>query len=906
MHSRNSLDKNARKTLATLAVLLGLSLSCDSSTGPGDESPGASLQLSTVIASQATIVANGTSTAQITVALKDETGASLGKSAGALALSTTRGTIAAPADKGDGSYTATLTSSTTAGPAVISASLAGSALSNTATVTFVPGPVSAVTIANASSNGQSATVGELVASPPSVKVADANGNGVQNVTVVFAVTGGGGSITGATQITSEAGVATVGSWRLGTAAGANTLTASVTVPSASATAGSSAVAEMTVTFTANAIASAPGSISANGGDGQTAVAGTVVPIAPSVKVVDGSGNPVSGATVNFAVVGGGGSITGASTSTSFTGIATVGSWTLGSAAGPNSVTASAPGVSGSVTFNATGTPGSMGTLIIVVGNAQTAVAGSNVATAPSVKISDANGNAISGATVTFAVATGGGSVTGGTATSNASGIATVGSWKLGPAAGPNSLTASSGSLSPVTFTATGTTGPAALITISAGNNQTASRSTAVATPPSVKVTDANSNVVSGASVTFAVTAGGGNVTGPNATTNESGIATVGSWTLGSGSSTNTLTATLNGVSGASVVFNAIPSALPPLVIAVTGRLERSETVSVSVSQDGTTLAPAGVTVTVTPADAAQVNADGTIVLKKTGALTINAVAADRSGSRGITVAQPPVIVFDLLQNFTRQIWEVALDGGDLRQLTTVGSDNQHGSRVGNKLVYASARNGRTFDLFSMNILDASETQITNTSFAERDPNLSPNGARIVYLSNEVGLDRAVYSNLDGSAKGFVDDIANNTGAIEISPAWSPTSDKIVLSSTATGAGATDIYIQNSLGGFATLLPAPANTSAAEVNPVWNAAGQIAFHTTRSGPDEIWITNTSGSSASLVTAGTSPTWTSDGRLVFVRFTGGNGALYWVDPANSSVVHPITVGGGDARRPSVAIP
>src|SRR5215207_5061625 len=99
MHSRNSLDKNARNTLAILAVLLGLSLSCDSSTGPGGESPGASLQLSTVTASQATIVANGTSTAQITVALKDETGAVLGKSAGAIALSTTRGTIAAPADK---------------------------------------------------------------------------------------------------------------------------------------------------------------------------------------------------------------------------------------------------------------------------------------------------------------------------------------------------------------------------------------------------------------------------------------------------------------------------------------------------------------------------------------------------------------------------------------------------------------------------------------------------------------------------------------------------------------------------------------------------------------------------------------------------------------------------------------
>ena len=51
----------------------------------------------------------------------------------------------------------------------------------------------------------------------------------------------------------------------------------------------------------------------------------------------------------------------------------------------------------------------------------------------------------------------------------------------------------------------------------------------------------------GATVTFAVTSGGGNVTGATQTTNSAGIATVGGWTLGSIPGTNTLTATVSGL-----------------------------------------------------------------------------------------------------------------------------------------------------------------------------------------------------------------------------------------------------------------------------------------------------------------------------------------------------------------------
>jgi hypothetical protein len=76
-----------------------------------------------------------------------------------------------------------------------------------------------------------------------------------------------------------------------------------------------------------------------------------------------------------------------------------------------------------------------------------------VAVAPAVIVKDANGNPKSGVVVTFAVASGGGSVTGGAATSNDAGVATVGSWTLGPSAGVNTLTASATGVASVTFSA---------------------------------------------------------------------------------------------------------------------------------------------------------------------------------------------------------------------------------------------------------------------------------------------------------------------------------------------------------------------------------------------------------------------------------------------------------------------
>jgi len=93
---------------------------------------------------------------------------------------------------------------------------------------------------------------------------------------------------------------------------------------------------------------------------QLATTGTAVPTAPSVMVTDtatnGTAMPVAGATVTFTVTSGGGTVTNAVAVTGPDGIARVGSWTLGSTAGVNTLTATTAGAVGlTPVFVATGT-----------------------------------------------------------------------------------------------------------------------------------------------------------------------------------------------------------------------------------------------------------------------------------------------------------------------------------------------------------------------------------------------------------------------------------------------------------------------------------------------------------------------------------------------------------------------
>jgi adhesin/invasin len=209
-----------------------------------------------------------------------------------------------------------------------------------------------------------------------------------------------------------------------------------------------------------------------------------------------------------------------------------------------------------VTFTATATGGAAVSMQPVSLVTQTGAAGQAAGSPPSVVVRDALGNPVAGVTVSFAVTAGSGVLQGANQTTNSNGVATVTSWTFGAVAGANAVVATSAGLPNVTFTAT-TTGTPAGIAVFAGNNQAAVQGTPVAIAPSVRVTDANGQGVSGVTVNFTIGAGGGSVQTASPVTDATGVATVGGWTLGA-TATQTLTATAvaGGLAGNPVQFSA--------------------------------------------------------------------------------------------------------------------------------------------------------------------------------------------------------------------------------------------------------------------------------------------------------------------------------------------------------------
>lgn len=90
------------------------------------------------------------------------------------------------------------------------------------------------------------------------------------------------------------------------------------------------------------------------GSDQRELVGAPVPLSPTVIVRDGSGQPIQGVEVSYAVTAGGGSVSPAQVITAADGLAAPTSWTLGATPGINTLTASVVGFD-AITFSNEGT-----------------------------------------------------------------------------------------------------------------------------------------------------------------------------------------------------------------------------------------------------------------------------------------------------------------------------------------------------------------------------------------------------------------------------------------------------------------------------------------------------------------------------------------------------------------------
>jgi alpha-tubulin suppressor-like RCC1 family protein len=294
---RIAIDRAAARRLpvvAPSALIALLTLSCGESTEPRRATALAILTAPPATAQSGVVLGQ-----PIVVELRDQEGAAfaqagtvvtvtIGTGGGTLAGTTTQPTNA------DGRATfADLAIGGTVGPRTLRFAADGLVAATSTTITLTPGP--AATLEASSAVALQATVATAVTTLPAVVVKDASGNGVSGVPVTFAVSTGGGDLTGASQMTNAAGVATLGGWTLPTTAGQHTVTATTNAVSGSG-----------VAFTATANADVP-NVLQRGGFAQVGLYGSRLGTPLVLRVLDRFGNPNIGVVVTW------GSVTGAGT-----------------------------------------------------------------------------------------------------------------------------------------------------------------------------------------------------------------------------------------------------------------------------------------------------------------------------------------------------------------------------------------------------------------------------------------------------------------------------------------------------------------------------------------------------------------------------------------------------------------
>jgi len=456
---------------------------------------------------------------------------------------------------------------------------------------------------------QTGTILEPLADSLVVKVTDRFGNPVPGIEISWSAEGGG-----------EVQPATV-------ATGVNGMAATQRVLGSQpgnygTTAVASALPEDAVRFTTTAVAA---KLALTTEPPSTASSGVPLDPQPVVQLQDPSGTPLAreGVTVSVQIASGPGSLTGTTSRTTDAG---------GSVAFTDLTIAGAPGArtlifAASGYAPATSTPISIGVgapsvVAAAAGTGQTAPAGTAVPVRPAVIVRDAGGTPVASVAVTFAVTSGGGSVTGEAATTGTDGIATVGSWTLGSSAGPNSLQATVGadgvSGNPVTFTATAAAGPASAdkSSVSAAPGTIAASQGSTTATITVVVRDSRNNPLAGQSVSLAATGAGVTLTQPGPTN-------------AAGTTTGTLSATVTGPHVITAVTGGVT--LGSATVTVTPGAPSAARTSVTVP-NGTVEIPTEVLIALQDEFGnALPDSKGQIVVSVSGANTVGSVGIDDLG-----------------------------------------------------------------------------------------------------------------------------------------------------------------------------------------------------------------------------------------------------------------------------------
>ena len=468
----------------------------------------------------------------------------------------------------------------------------------------------AVAVTQLAFTGQPSNAVAGTALSPAVRVSaqDAFGNTVTsfngNVTIALATNAAGGTLSGTTTVPAVSGVATFPDLSIDKVATGYTLAAAasgLTTTSAGFTIAPAAATRLVFTVPPS-----------------DAPAGAAITPAVQVTARDAFGNTATGFTGNVTVaIGtnpGGGTLGGTATHAAVAGVATFSGLTIDKAGTGYTLTAAAgAGLTTGTSSPFSVTAATAGKLVLSTQPSTTAQSGVPLLRQPVVQIQDANGNPVSQAgVVVSALATpSGGTLTSGSATSDANGRATFSGLALSGPTGGYTLTFTAPTLAPVTSGGiTLAAGPAAQLVVVTEPSAGAQNGVAFAQQPVLQLRDGAGNPVSqaGVTVTATIATGTGSLGGTaSASSNASGVATfanlslsgpAGSYTLSFGA-TGVIPATSAPITLGAGAATQLTLTTQPSAAAQSGVAFAQQPVVQLRDGAGNAVSQAGVTVTVT-------------------------------------------------------------------------------------------------------------------------------------------------------------------------------------------------------------------------------------------------------------------------------------------------------------------